>query len=574
MPDAVKVWEYQARNEIRDVATTKGGELVAAGVSDGALILLDRRGEALWLRDAGAPILKLKMSSDGEFISVITADSRVHLYDKSGTPLWRMGLREPITTLSMNSTGSSVVIGSENMNTYVLDRSGKVLWGARMGGPVEDVCISANGNYVVAGSEDHSIYLLDIGGRLIWSYRTEGPIKTVAISDNGDFLLASSMDKRLYFFERTGSLLWSPRNPETALAMDLSLSARNMVVAVGREVQMLTRDGALVKRWQCRDRVLDVAISTSGEFAVAASADDSVYFLDQNGEEVWSHKRLDDVTCAAIAAAGDFVVTGGRDRTLCYFDNNQFFSAFISQAQRSLESVRSFGVAALEAEVLMQRAVSELERKAYTSAVNYARGAEKVALRLKEKSRPEVSILAVVSESFNVDSITKLSTILMNTGSAHAKDLRLEFLGQVAIEGNLRIPSLQTGKFVNEFYGIRPLVVATIPMKLAVHFCDLEGKEYLAEAVFSIASGEPGKKVAFGKTQPVIQYGNVQRLVAKVQASKREAPLKAAPATAPAARVQAPGVTFTPDARCPVCGKPVRRDFPSCPFCRTKFRAG
>ncbi|MEM2869027.1 MAG: DUF5711 family protein [Thermoplasmata archaeon] len=572
MPEAAKIWEFQTKNEVRDVAITKGGELVAAGISDGTLLLLDNQGKAIWQRDAGAPILKLKMSSNGELISIITADARVHLYDRNGNVLWKMGLKEPITSLSMNSTGSSVVIGSENMNTYVLDRSGKVLWGARMGGAVHDVCISSNGNYVVAGSDDHSIYLLDIGGKLIWSYRTEGPIRTVAISDNGDYLLASSMDKRLYFFERTGSLLWNPRNPETASCMDLSLSARNIVVGVGNEVHLLSRNGALVKRWQCRDRVLDVAISTNGEFAIVASADDHVYLMDQNGEEVWRQKRLEDATCAALTAAGDFAVAGGRDRVICYFDNNQFFSAIISQAARYLESVKNFGVAALEAEVLMQRAASELERKAYTSAVNYARGAEKVALRLKEKSRPELSILAVASESFNVDSVTKLNTIIMNTGSAHAANLKLEFSGQVAIEGNMRIPQLQTGKFVNEVYGIRPLVVATIPMKLSIHFSDMEGKEYLTEAIFSIAAGEPGRKVAFGKTQPIIQHGNIQRLVAKVQASKKEAPKT--PAPTPLARVPSPGVTFTPDARCPVCGKPVRRDFLACPFCHTKFRAG
>lgn len=600
MADAVKVWDYQAKNEIRDVCISKSGELVAAGISDGTLLFLDHAGKPLWQRDAGAPIMKVKMSQEGEFIALTTADSKVHLYDRGGNPLWRMQLKQPIPGLSINSTGSSVAIGSDNMNTYVYDRSGKLLWGARMGGPVTDVAISLNGNYVVAGSEDHTIYLLDIGGRLVWSYRTEGPVQAVAISDNGDYLIASSLDKRLYFFDRSGSLIWNPRNTETAVAMDMSISARNMVIAVGNEVHLLTRQGSLLHRWQGQERVMDVAISANGEFAAAVSADDHVYFFDSNGEEIWRHKGLGDMLCVAMTAAGEHVVAGGRDRNITYFDNSVFFQNCMSQAARTLVAVREFGANALEAEVLMQRAESEFGRKQYTSALNYARGAEKVALRIKEKSRPDMALLAVASESFNIDSATKLNMVIMNTGSAHARELRLDLRGQAAVEGPMRVSGIQGGKYVSETYNLRPLLAGTIPMKLSISYWDIEGKEYLLETVFNLLGGEAGKKVAYGKNQPVFQAGNVQRLIAKVQASKKEA--LARPAGAPAApsiatpksaaAPAAPKVssaispahptrpapaapqTYTPDARCPVCGKGVRKEWPACPFCHAKFRSG
>ena len=591
MAEAVKVWEFQARNEIRDVCISKSGELVVAGISDGNLLLLDHAGKTIWQKDVGAPIIKVKMSQDGEYIALTTADSKVHLYDRGGNPLWRMQLKQPIPGLSMNSTGSSIVIGSDNMNTYVYDRSGKLLWGAKMNGQVTDVAISLNGNYVVAGSQDHTIYFLDIGGRLVWSYRTEGPIQSVAISDNGDYLIASSLDKRLYFFDRSGSLIWNPRNTESAVAMDMSISARNMALAIGNEVQILTREGSLLHRWQGKERVHDVAMSANGEFTAAVSADDNVYFFDQTGEEIWHHKCSGGLLCVAMTPAGEQVVAGGRDRTVTCFDNSQFFQHCMSQAAKTLVAVREFGANALEAEVLMQRADSEFGRKQYTSALNYARGAEKVALRIKEKSRPDMALMAVSSESFNTDLPTRLNTVIMNTGSAHARELRLEFKGQVAIEGPMRVPGIQAGKYVSETYNLRPLVAASIPMKLAVFYWDMEGKEYIMETVFSIIGGEPGKRVSYGKNQPVFQAGNIQRLLSKVQASRKETPgrppaphvvtastaPKAAPAAPPAAAARPPAQppgTFTPDARCPVCGKGVRKEWPSCPFCHAKFRQG
>jgi hypothetical protein len=404
----------------------------------------------------------------------------------------------------------------------------------------------------------------------------------VAISDNGDYIMASSMDKRLYFFDRSGSLIWNPRNTDPAVAIELSLAARNMVIAVGHEVHLLTREGSLLKRWPAQEKVLDVAISHNGEFAAAASADDHVYFFDQNGEEIWRHKCGDDATCVAMNGSGDIVVSGGRDRTVRCFDNNKFFESFMTGAHKTLEAIRHFGVNAIEADVLMQRAQSEFDRKEFTSALNYARGAEKVAQRIKEKSRPEISILAVATESFNVDSPTRLSLIIMNTGTAHVRDARLDFSGQAAVEGPGKLPHIATGRFLSETYAIRPLAVTSIPMKLCVSYWDMEGKECMSEVVFNISGGEAGKKVAFGKNQPIIQFGNIQRLIAKVQASKKEAPpparppaaaSSAAPVPAPGPRPPAPG-TFVPDARCPVCGQGVRREWPACPFCHAKFKTG
>jgi len=572
----MKVWEFQARNEIRDIAMTKSGELVAAGTADGSIILIGKDGKPIWQKETGSPITKLKMSLDGGYIAVTTLDNKVHLYDRAGNALWKMGLKQSINGLSINSTGSSVVMGSDNMNTYTLDRTGKVLWGAKMTGAVRDVAISSNGNYIVAGSDDHSVYLLDIGGRLVWNYRTEGPIICVAISDNGDYLMASSVDKRIYFFDRSGAIVWNPRNTDTAHAMDLSISARNMVIGMGNEVHMLTREGALLRRWQGRERILDVAISANGEYAAAASLDDSIYYFDKNCELLWSHKTLGDVTCVAISSAGEFLVAGGRDRTIYYFDNNLYFQNFMAQAAKTLETVKGFGANMLEADVLMQRAESEFARKEYGSALNYARGAEKVALRLKEKCRPELSILAVASESFNLETQTKLNMILMNSGSAHSVNLRLEWAGQIALEGNNKIPSLGMSRFVSETYGIRPLATGTLPMKLSVFYCDNDGKEFVVEAGFSIVAGEAGKKVAYGKTQPIIQMGNIQRLVAKVQAAKKDAPAKAAAAAVPSPKAPAAGPapgSFIADARCPTCGKGVRMEWPSCPYCHTKFRA-
>ena len=61
-----------------------------------------------------------------------------------------------------------------------------------------------------------------------------------------------------------------------------------------------------------------------------------------------------------------------------------------------------------------------------------------MASRIKEKPKPEVSMLSVIYESLAVNQPTKVNTIIMNTGSTHAQEVRMEFRGHFDIQGEKR----------------------------------------------------------------------------------------------------------------------------------------
>jgi hypothetical protein len=302
-------------------------------------------------------------------------------------------------------------------------------------------------------------------------------------------------------------------------------------------------------------------VSQKGEYNVAGSSDDAVYFLDDRGEVLWQFKTLGEVVKVATSANGEFVVAGSKDSTIYFFDNNVFFQACVKGAKDALAGIRDQGINTLEADVLLQKAELELRRKEYTSAINYALGAEKVASRLKEKTKPEISLLSVVYESFALNQPTKANTIIMNTGSSHAHEVRIEYKGVVEIAGERRYKTIEMNRFFETAFVITPRQAGTIPVRFGIGYKDFEGKEYIVDTTLSLHV-DPVKKSSYSSSKPLFQLGNIPKLVKKVQAAKK----------GKAAAVKKPPAAKTAAPTCSVCGKQVQPEWTGCPFCLTKLR--
>ena len=279
-------------------------------------------------------------------------------------------------------------------------------------------------------------------------------------------------------------------------------------------------------------------------------------------------KALGEVTSVATSSSGEHVVSGTKAKTLSFFDNNVYFKNYIREAKKKLIAIKKCGINILEAEVLLQRAELELKRREYSSAINYALGAEKVASRIKEKTKPEVSMLSVIYESLAVNQPTKVNTIIMNTGSTHAKEVRMEFRGHFDIQGEKVYKDLKVNKFFETHFILLPRQAGTIPLKIALVFVDYENKEFTAEGMITMHV-DPQIKTRLTKSHAIIQIGNIPKLVKRVQAAKTG---KARTEPKAITKTGIPMKTSSVTIKCPGCGKPVQREWSGCPFCMTKLK--
>jgi WD40 repeat protein len=563
-----KIWEYKADTEIKKVSISHNGESIAAVTSKGRLAYFDKEGKMVWSATLEADVIDMELSSDGEMMAIATTDNKVHFYDRRGKLHWKLGLKAKVTSLSLSSTGTLIAIGALNSSAYLVDKNGKVHWTFKAGGPVRAVAISAKGTYMAVGGDDYTVHYLDSRGALRWKYTTQGRVLGLRVDANGDYVLGCSDDKRIYLFDRHGSLIWNPRNPETSRTIDMSADARTLIVGAGSEIMMFEKEGGLLRRWAGQGHSTTVAISSNGEYGVAGDSSDTIHFLSKNGELIWEFKTLGEVSSVAISSSGEHIVAGSKDNTISFFDNNTYFKNYIQEAKRKILAIKKSGINILEAEVLLQRSELELKRKEYSSAINYALGAEKVASRIKEKTKPEVSMLSVIYESLALNQPTKVNTIIMNTGSTHAKEVRLEFRGHFDIKGEQRFQDLKVNKFFETHFYLMPKQAGTVPLKIVLIFIDYENKEFMAEGMITLHV-DPQVKTSLSKSHAIIQIGNIQKLAKRVQAAKTG---KARGEPKPITKTGIPAKTTAVVTKCPGCGRVVQREWSGCPYCMTKLQ--
>ncbi|EHP84289.1 serine/threonine protein kinase with WD40 repeats [Methanotorris formicicus Mc-S-70] len=89
------------------------------------------------------------------------------------------------------------------------------------------------GNYIVAGSKDRKAYFFNKSGKLLWSYETGDSVSSVAISSDGNYIVAGSKDRKAYFFNRSGELLWSYETGDSVSSVAISSDRKYVTIGAG-----------------------------------------------------------------------------------------------------------------------------------------------------------------------------------------------------------------------------------------------------------------------------------------------------------------------------------------------------
>ncbi len=555
--DAVKAWEYLTRGHVLDVSISADGEHIVAGSQDAYLYLFDKAGNAVWGQNLGTPVLRVMVSPNGEYICTTTHDNIISFFNIQGALLWRRRVNRPVMGVDMTNDGNYVALGSDNRNIYVVAANGALIWNQKVGGEVRHVTITRDGRYTIIGSYDAFIYCFDHSGNLYWSYKTMGPIEALDINGSADYILTSSSDRRTYFLNRSGSMIWNPKNVEAVKHVEVSDQGNLMVESMGDELLVLTKDGSVLHRVKAGGVISAMNISDSGEYIVVGTTNNHVAMFDKALQLLWQCEADGEITSLAISEKGHFIVAGCKDRKVYMFDNHRYFDTAIEKAAQVLENAKAFGLNVLEAEVLLQKAQADLDRDEFGSAVKYAEAATKVATRMLSKAQPEVSVLAVVRESFTPGQPTSVKALIMNTGVTHAYNIMITMMGEITIDPIETIESLGVNDYVNRSFNITTKAPGDIPIKVILDWTDKAGRPQHSEGNFMLKSLEKKKKLS--KNMPIISIGNVQKLVQKVAASKKtKSEVKVAQEAA--------------KHRCPRCGNLLLEGVSQCPRCGQKVK--
>lgn len=569
MLNSAKAWEYVTFGQITATAICSGGEYVIAGSSDGNVYAFARDGELLWSQTLGAPVGRIAYSLNGNYLAAATAthgETLINFYGINGALLWSRKVSKPARGLSISDDGGIVVIGSDNRNIYTVNYEGNLIFNHRLGGEIPTVAATRDSRFIYAGCYDAFVYCFDLQGRGLWNYKTTGPVEKILVTRSGDLIFAVSADKRLYSLSKTGSMLSNQRFEEVPTTLAIDETARLIALAQGTDLFLMHKE-TVFKRTRLEGRILEIVVAENGEHFACTTTSNVLHYFDRNGEELWKEEFQSRLTSLAVSEKGHYVAPGTSDKRVYLLDNRNYYRRTLDGVRRAVDEAKQGGMVVLEAEILAQKAEQELEAEAFSSALKYAEAAIKIVGRQRERAKPQISVLGVISEAFRVSKPNTVRTIVMNTGMGHAKNISFRVEGDARIDMAPAREYLAVGTWYEDNWSVIPLKKGETAARFRCMWHDAGDAVQTAEVAIPINAVESEKPLPYKKSAPFIQLGNVQKLIAKVQADKQAGRVPAPPSSMGAPPALDAVVREVQASKCTRCGNLLQEDWKACPKC-------
>jgi outer membrane protein assembly factor BamB len=406
-------WNYTARERINgiyvgDLDGDGKKEIAAMGSIEGAIYVMNWKGEKLWKKSVFCPVYAIngvKWKDEDKYEDILLGScTHAHLFSHDGEMKWQFftqhGAARVLFPVDMNDDGErEILIGSGDptssmggKNTlYLADKNGKLFWRVRLASApyavdVKDINADGKKDIIVGmvssglgfGVYRGRVAAYDEDGNFEWEVRVKSGIYSIKIDDldkDGNFEIIAGSFPKVYVFDKKGREKWNYETGAHTYSLGvIEVNKRKQLVVGSNDIYLFNSN--LEKKWKYDTddeayeiKVEDIDMDGTPEILVGS---DRLYVISAEGKPIWSSKDL--TTVKGIFSEdleGDGykeVIVGALDKNVYVFENEQY-------------------VKKQNAEKNLKKAEDAYEDGDYDGALAYAEKAKKIFDELKQKDK-------------------------------------------------------------------------------------------------------------------------------------------------------------------------------------------
>lgn len=164
----------------------------------------DANGRQGWTRDFNSPVNRVAITLDGRVVAAGLQNGRVAVMDNMRTPQWDHEGDSPVTALAMGGSGRAAIAGTESGMVLAFNEDGGIRWEAQMELPVRVLSVDGERTWTAAAlsdGTDHRLVVLDSEGQPVWEHSLETSPTGLTLSAAGRHLLVSCSNGLALLFE-------------------------------------------------------------------------------------------------------------------------------------------------------------------------------------------------------------------------------------------------------------------------------------------------------------------------------------------------------------------------------------
>ena len=165
-------------------------------------------------------------------------------------------------------------------------------------------------------------------------------------------------------------------------------------------------------------------------------------------------------------------------------------SECIKSAKSAIERARDVGCDISSGFRLLEEANAAFNIGNYEEAIEYAKQGEEDSKRIKEESKPEIS-LNFPEKTFPPNRWKKVDVTIRNTGSMHTKEIDIKPSGDIEFRRIPTIPQLNANETEAITIAMKPTIAGDVPIDIVLTYKDALGRDYISSEEVWVSVADP-----------------------------------------------------------------------------------
>jgi len=133
-------------------------------------------------------------------------------------------------------------------------------------------------------------------------------------------------------------------------------------------------------------------------------------------------------------------------------------SAFVFSIESDIAELKSAGARLHEVEELLKQAKAELDKNDFEEAIKHAKRCQETVKRIQKENKPKIT-LKFPEETFKPNTWKRIEITITNTGSMHAKKIKIKPSSDIEFRRIPTIPQLDKNETKTMTIGMKPTVM-------------------------------------------------------------------------------------------------------------------
>jgi hypothetical protein len=246
------------------------GEVFAADES-GSLFRLDRTGRIAALTRFHDPVRILDWSDDGRFGVAVVGEATLHRLDREFQSVWKLDLPEVCVSAAISPFGTHIAAGLASAKNFICSEHKRIEGDFESVRPLAYLKWASAEPLLVGAGQHDLLAAYTVSGEVIWQEKLWSNIGDIALTGESDLIYLAAYHHGVQTFDGEGT-----------------------------NIGTYAVDGTVSK----------VAASFEPHRVIAATLERTLYWLDADGQLLWTTTAPEELTALHCDPLGEWIVCG------------------------------------------------------------------------------------------------------------------------------------------------------------------------------------------------------------------------------------------------------------------------